>query len=75
MSSEQLMERIQEFKLKRREGKISAREFYTELLNLTIHLAQELKDENISDEDIKKQIPLILVFLEEQVKKMKDRGG
>ncbi len=75
MSSAELTDRLEELKLRRKNGELSSRDFYRELLNMTTALVQELKDENISEENIKRQIPLILVFLEEQLKKMKDRGN
>ncbi len=74
MSSANLKEKLDTLKTQRREGKLSPRDFYKELLSLTLALGQELLDEDIGDEDVKKQIPLILAFLEEQISKMEGRG-
>ncbi len=74
MSSESLTAQLETLKQKRKSGELDAKAFYQELLGLVASLVKELEAENISDEDVKKQIPLMLVFLEEQFKKMKDRG-
>ena len=49
--------------------------YYKGLLRIAADLIQNLRDENISEEEAKKQIPLILVFLEEQIAKFAGRGG
>jgi len=73
--SEKLMERLKELNEKRKSGELSAREYYKELMNLLIELANALQEENISDDDVKKQIPLLKVFITEQIKKMSGRGN
>ncbi len=74
MSSRELTEELEQLKESRKQGKISPKEFYAGLLKILGELTDELKGENISDDDIKKQIPLILVFLEEQISKYAERG-
>ncbi|WP_459775617.1 hypothetical protein [Aquifex pyrophilus] len=44
------------------------------MLKLVAKLANELHEEAISEDNVKKQIPLILAFLEEQIKKYAERG-
>ena len=67
MSSEGLKAKLNTLKAQRKEGKLSLREFYKELVTLAITLSNELLDE-----DIKKQVPL--AFLEDQISKMEGRG-
>ena len=74
MSSKALTEELDRLKESRKQGEISPQEFYAGLLKILGKLTDELKEENISDDDIKKQIPLILVFLEEQISKYAERG-
>lgn len=74
MSSASLREKLDFIKEKRKNGELSPSEFYRELLYIVLSMTKELIDENISEEDIKKQIPLILAFLEEQIEKMESRG-
>ncbi len=74
MSSEGLKAKLNNLKAQRKEGKLSLREFYKELVTLAITLSNELLDEDIKEEDIKKQVPLVLAFLEDQISKMEGRG-
>ncbi len=74
MSSKSLADELEHLKESRRQGKLSPAEFYASLLQLLAKLVSELREEQISEEDIKKQIPLILVFLEEQIDKYAERG-
>ncbi len=66
--------KLKELNQKRKRREISAREYYIGLMNLLIELAGSLKEEEITDEDVKKQIPLLRVFISEQIKKMAGRG-
>ncbi len=75
MSAKQLSERLDELKEKRKNGQIEPLEFYRGLLKLTCELMNELISEDISDENVKKQIPLVLSFLESQIIKFRERGG
>jgi len=73
--SEELMERLKELNAKRKSGELSARDYYKGLMALLMELANALQEEDISDEDVKKQIPLLKVFITEQIKKMSGRGN
>jgi hypothetical protein len=74
MSSQSLKNSLEALKEKRRKGEIGVPEFYKELLSITASLVKDLQDEDISEEDIKKQIPLVLAFLEDQIDKLESRG-
>ena len=71
--SEILKEKLAELKTKRKNGEISEREYYMGLLNLVKVLIDKLEQENISDTDVKKQIPLIVLFITDQISKMEGR--
>ncbi|GAB6075443.1 hypothetical protein [Desulfurobacterium crinifex] len=72
--SEEMMEKLNELNAKRKNGEISARDYYKGLMALLVELGQSLQQEEISEEDVKKQIPLLKVFITEQIKKMGARG-
>ena len=74
MGSQALRDELQSLKEARKQGQISPRDFYKSLLQLLSKLANELGEEQINDDDVKKQIPLILAFLEEQISKYAERG-
>ncbi len=58
---------------KRKAGEIGVKEYYAGLLKLLSQLAEDLKEEEINENDIKKQIPLLTVFISDQIEKMKGR--
>jgi len=66
--STELGQILRELKERRKQGQLTAREFYLELLKLVINLMHQLQVENINDRQVKKQIPLILAFLESQLR-------
>ena len=66
---------LQMIKAQRKEGTLDAVAYYKELLRILADLIQNLRDETISEDEAKKQIPLVLVFLEEQIDKLAGRGG
>jgi len=74
VGSQELAQELQALKDSRKNGELSPAEFYKKLLELVAKLANELHEEVISEENLKKQIPLILAFLEEQIKKYAERG-
>ncbi len=74
MSSAELKQLLKELQDKRRKRQISAAEFYKGLLDLMSRLAQDLRDEDIPETQIKKQIPLLLTFINAQIKAMGERG-
>ncbi len=69
------MEEVERLKAMRKQGEITVMDFYRELLGVAIKMAEELQLENISEDEVKKQIPLVLTFIEDQLKKMRDRGS
>ena len=50
---------------KRKSGEIGVKEYYSGLLKLLTSLAEDLKEEDIDENEIKKQIPLLTVFISE----------
>jgi hypothetical protein len=74
MSSAELKQLLKELQDKRKNREISAAEFYKGLLDLMSRLAQDLRDEEIPETQIKKQIPLLLTFINAQIKAMAERG-
>jgi hypothetical protein len=73
--SQKLAEHLRELEEKRKRREISAKEFYRGLLTILGELKDALLDEDISDEEVKKQIPLLLTFLKSQITKLGERGG
>jgi hypothetical protein len=71
--STMLKDKLNELKTKRKKGEISEREYYMGLLELVKTLIDKLEGEDISDTDVKKQIPLIVLFITDQISKMEDR--
>jgi len=72
--SDEMKAKLDDLNTKRRNGELSAGEYYKGLMSLLAELAQALQEEDIKEEDVKKQIPLLKVFLTEQIKKMSERG-
>ncbi|NPA92375.1 MAG: hypothetical protein GXO56_01670 [Chloroflexi bacterium] len=66
---------LEDLKARRKAGEIELVAYYKELLQILDDTIQHLSDENISENDAKLQIPLVLVFLEEQIDKLAERGG
>jgi len=62
-------------KARRKNGELDVVAYYKGLLGILAATVQHLQDEEIAEEEAKKQVPLILVFLEEQIGKLADRGG
>lgn len=73
--SEDRLRELEALKEQRKQGGLDVLGYYKALLRITADLIQNLRDENISESEAKKQIPLILVFLEEQIAKLAGRGG
>jgi hypothetical protein len=74
-SSKDLRETFNELKLKRKNREISESEYYLSLLELSKRIITCLNDEDIQANDIRKQIPLIFVFIDEQINNLAKRGG
>ncbi len=62
-------------KERRKNGELDVTAYYKGLLGILAATVQNLSDEDISEAEAKKQIPLVLVFLEEQIGKLAGRGG
>jgi len=73
--SQMLDKILKELENKRKNGELSAKDFYKELLNLVTKLVGELEKEDINEAQIRRQIPLLLTFLKAQIKNMAGRGN
>jgi len=75
-TANQLLERLQSLKQQRRDGAIDLRTYYREMLLLTNALIESLLDEieKMDEADILLQTPLVLLFVEEQIRKFGDRA-
>ncbi|NPA07071.1 MAG: hypothetical protein GXO54_06690 [Chloroflexi bacterium] len=70
----ELAQALREVKAKRRAGELDERAFYHHLLELAVQLVQLLLDEpNMTEQDVRKQVPLVLAFLEDQIARYQDR--
>ncbi len=72
----QLSSTLRALKERRMEGELSLTEYYQALLSMVGDLADSLVDEvdSLDDEEIALQLPLVLLFVEEQVRKFGGRG-
>ncbi len=68
-----IMGKLDDLVEKRKRGELDPRGFYRALLEILGSLAQTLKDEDISEDDIRSQIPLLLTFLYDQADKLEKR--
>ncbi len=71
----QLRETLRALKTQRREGEVSLSDYYAALLRMVSDLATSLTEEvdKMDDEEIALQVPLILLFVEEQIRKFGER--
>ena len=74
LESQRLTDILKDLETKRKNGEISAREFYKALLELLADLKDVLVQENISEAQIKRQIPLLLAFIKSQIMELEGRG-
>jgi hypothetical protein len=72
--AQKLSTELKELELKRKNKEISAKEFYAGLLNLLQNLVNALEEEDIDENQIRSQIPLLLTFIKSQIKNMAARG-
>jgi hypothetical protein len=72
--SEMLLKHLKELEERRKRREISAKEFYHGLLNILTELKDVLLAENIAEEQVKKQIPLLLAFIKSQISELEMRG-
>ncbi|RUM30615.1 MAG: hypothetical protein DSY42_04335 [Aquifex sp.] len=75
MASKKISDALEELERKRKLGEINTLEFYFGLLNIVKLLEEELRKENLSENQIKKQIPFIITFIKTQVRELKSRGN
>lgn len=78
LTLEQLERHLQDIKTRRKEGELDDRAFYRALLSLAIEIGHSLLDElgdngKILAEDVRKQIPLLLAFVEDQIARYRQR--
>jgi len=73
-TSTEILEELKSLENKRKNGEIGVREFYMGLLKILQNLGDTLIHEEISEEQIKKQIPLVMAFLKSQLDELKKRG-
>ena len=71
--SQILAQELKELETKRKNGEIGPKEFYKGLLEILAHLKDALVREDISEAQIKRQIPLLLAFIKSQINEMKMR--
>ncbi len=74
LESERLIQRLKEAEQKRKNGEISASEFYKILLDILADLKDVLINENINETQVRKQIPLLLAFIKSQISELEMRG-
>ena len=66
--SQVLTATLKELETRRKNGEISALEFYKGLLDLLAELKDVLVREDIAETQIRKQIPLLLTFIKAQIR-------
>ncbi len=74
LRSGDMIKELNQLNEKRKNREITAREYYRGLIDVLSELIESLREEEISEEEVRKQIPLLRIFLTEQLKKMADRG-
>ncbi len=72
--SQNLYTVLRDLEQKRLKNEITLKEFYLSLLKLLADLEKTLIVEEISEKQIKKQIPLLLAFLKYQIAELEHRG-
>ncbi len=75
-TASQLAETLASIKEQRKAGELDAMGYYRALLMLLQQLSESLIDEldGISDDQVRTQIPLLLVILDGQIGAFKERG-
>jgi len=71
----QLVDKVKSVKEQRKNGDIDAKQFYKELLTILNNLTDSLVDEldTVDESEIRSQIPLIIVLLDDQIRAFSDR--
>jgi len=73
--SQELTAKLKELKTQRKCGQIDEKEYYKGLLEIMKVLINRLEGEDISAKDIKLQIPLIVLFITDQISEMEGRDN
>ncbi|GEM_PF-702401 len=78
MTIEELEARLRDIKARRKAGELDERAYYRALLSLAIEIGRSLLDElgsdgKMEDENVRKQIPLLLTFVEDQIARFRAR--
>ena len=74
LESDRLLGELKTLEEKRKNGELSAKEFYKALLELLADLKDVLAHENIDEKQVRKQIPLLLAFIKSQISELHARG-
>ena len=78
LTIEELEARLKDIKARRKAGELDEREYYRALLSLAIEIGRSLLDElgsdgKMEDDNVRKQIPLLLTFVEDQIARFRAR--
>ncbi len=78
LTIEELEARLKDIKARRKSGELDERAYYRALLSLAIEIGRSLLDElgsdgKMEDENVRKQIPLLLTFVEDQIARFRAR--
>ena len=71
----QLSDKVTQLKAQRKNGELDAKAYYRELLDVLKNLADSLVDEvdSLDDAQIRAQIPLLIVLLDDQIRIFHER--
>lgn len=74
-TARELASKLSDIKAQRKDGALNLAQYYQALLKITSRLADSLSEEadSLSDDEIIIQMPLVLLFVEEQIRKFADR--
>ncbi len=75
MASEKIEGSIKELEQKRKAGELGAVEFYKGLIDTVGMLREELLKEDIDEGLAKRQIPLLLTFIKNQIRELRSRSN
>ncbi|WP_461831337.1 hypothetical protein [Aquifex sp.] len=75
MASDKVEQSLKELENKRKNGEIGSTEFYKGLLDILELIRKELQAEQIDEKLAKRQTPLLLTFIKNQIKEFRNRGN
>ena len=70
MGVEELKNSLKEVETAKKKGELSPTEFYSKLLDIVERIKEEIDVQSIEETTIKKQIPLLLSFIKNQIREM-----